>query len=140
MLHEIELFFLGTAAGMCLSLCFDLFRAFRKVKAHREWAVALEDLIFWILVSGTVFLMIQTFNKGVLRFYIFLGCGLGALFYFLTITRLVFPVFYTVFKVMKGILSKCCMIFEIIKKIFKNFVILPLKKIWEGIKMVCNNI
>ena len=125
---------------MGLSACLDLFRAFRKVKAHREWAVALEDLFFWILVSGTVFSLIQIFNKGVLRFYIFLGCGLGALFYFLTITRLIFPVFYVGFKMLKVILSKCCMIFEIIKKIFKNFVIFPLKKFWERIRILCNTI
>ena len=140
MIHEIELFYLGTATGMVLSMFFDLFRAFRKIIKHGEWAVALEDMLFWLAASGSLFFLIQVFNKGILRFYIFLGCGLGAICYYLTITRLIFPVFLIVFKMMKWILSKCCLIFEIIKKIFKNFVILPLKKIGEGIRIICNTI
>ena len=140
MIHEIELFFLGMAAGMSLSVVFDFFRAFRKSKTHTAWAVGLEDLFYWLLVSLTLFFLIQIFNQGVLRFYVFLGCGIGCMVYFLTITKLIFPLFLIVFKGIRRVLSKCCLIFEIIRKIFKNLIILPLKKIWEGIKIVINNI
>ena len=140
MFHEIELFFLGTGTGIGLSVLFDVLRAFRKCKRHREWSVALEDLFFWLIVSGTLFGLIQYYNRGVLRFYVFLGCGLGVLCYFLTITRLLFPVFVMAFTGLKWILYKCCLIFEKILKIIKNLFILPLKKIIEGIKILCNTI
>ena len=125
MIHEIELFFLGMAAGMSLSVVFDFFRAFRKSKTHTAWAVGLEDLFYWLLVSLTLFFLIQIFNQGVLRFSVFLGCGIGCMVYFLTITKLIFPVFFTIFKLIKQVLSKCCLFFGIIKKIIKKFIILP---------------
>ena len=125
---------------MLLASFFDVLRAFRKSKRHPEWAVSVEDFFFWLITAGTVFGLVEIFNKGVLRFYVFLGCAVGAAFYFLTITKLLFPVFLGVFKVIKWILSKCCLIFEKIKKIFKNLIILPLKKILESIKIILNNI
>ena len=140
MIHEIELFLLGAGTGMALSVLFDLLRAFRISKIHPGWAVALEDFFFWCIVSGTLFCLIQVFNKGVLRFYIYFGFVLGAVFYYLTITKLIFPVFLMVFKVIKYVLSKCCLIFGIILKIIKNLFILPLKKIWKGIKILYTNI
>lgn len=140
MLHEVELFLSGIGTGILLSVFFDLLRAFRKSKIHAEWAVALEDFFFWLISAGTLFWLVESFNKGVLRFYIFLGCAIGGILYFLTITKLVFPLFLIVFKGIKSILSKCCLIFEIIRKIFKNLIILPLKKIGESIKIVINNI
>ena len=105
-----------------------------------EVILYVEDFLFWLTASVSLFLLVQIGNKGVLRFYIFLGCGLGAVCYFLTITKLLFPVFLAFFRISGWILSKCCLIFEIIMKIIKIFLIFPLKKIWEGIKMVCNNI
>ena len=140
MLHEVELFLSGIGTGILLSVFFDLLRAFRKSKIHAEWAVALEDFLFWLFTAGTLFWLVESFNKGVLRFYIFLGCAIGGILYFLTITKLIFPLFLMAFKGTKRALSKCCLIFEIIRKIFKNLIILPLKKIWEGIKIVINNI
>lgn len=140
MLHEVELFVLGAGVGAVLSALFDLFRALRKTKVHPAWAVALEDFLFWLAASISLFLLIQIYNKGVIRFYIFLGCGIGAACYFLTITKLLFPMFLAFFRVLGWILSKCCLIFEIILKIIKNLLILPLKKILESIKMIYNNI
>ena len=140
MIHEIELFFRGIGTGMLLAAFFDFFRAFRKRKQHSNWAVSLEDFIFWLVAATVIFRLIKEFNHGVLRFYVFLGCGLGFGFYFLTITKLLFPAFCAFFFMFKWVLSKCCLIFEIIRKIFKNLIILPLKKVWEGIKIVRNNI
>jgi len=140
MLHEIELFLLGIGTGVFLAAFFDLLRAFRKIRPHPFWAVSLEDLFFWLITAGAIFSLVEIFNKGVLRFYVFFGCALGSLIYFLTITRLLFPVFFAAFQMMKRLLSKCCLIFEIIKKIFKNLIILPLKKVLESIKIIRNNI
>ena len=114
MLHEVELFMVGAGVGAALSAFLDLFRALRKYKVHPGWAVAVEDFLFWLTASVSLFLLVQIGNKGVLRFYIFLGCGLGAVCYFLTITKLLFPVFLAFFRVSGWILSKCCLIFEII--------------------------
>ncbi|MBE5956630.1 MAG: hypothetical protein E7253_09260 [Lachnospiraceae bacterium] len=138
--HEIRLFLLGTATGVLLSVFYDLFRALRRSKKHPDWAVAFEDLFFWLTAAGCIFILFQKFNKGVLRLYVFLGCMIGIFCYFQTITKLVFPVFLMIFKIIQGILYKCCLIFEIIRKIFKNFVILPLKNIWEKIRIIYNNI
>ena len=140
MLHEVELFIVGAGVGAALSAFLDLFRALRKCRVHPSWAVAVEDFLFWLTASVSLFLLVQIGNKGVLRFYIFLGCGLGAACYFLTITKLLLPVFLAFFRLLGWILSKCCLIFEIIRKIIKIFLIFPLKKIFESIKMVCNNI
>lgn len=140
MLHEVEVFLAGIGTGFLLSVFFDLLRAFRKSKIHAEWAVALEDFLFWLISAGTLFWLVESLNKGVLRFYIFLGCAIGGIFYYLTITKLVFPMFLVIFKGIRRVLSKCCLIFEIIRKIFKNLIILPLKKIWESIKIITNNI
>lgn len=140
MFHEVNLFLLGIVTGAVLSMLFDFFRALRKIKMHSVWAVAVEDIFFWLSVLVTLFLVIHIFNQGILRFYIFWGCVLGSCFYYLTIGKLVFPVLCMGFGMVKRILSQSFLIFVKFRKIFKNYVIFPLKNLWERIKILCNNI
>ena len=140
MWHEVNLFLLGAVTGMGLSAFFDLLRAFRKNKVHKEWAVAIEDVLFWLIVLGSLFFVVHVYNQGMIRFCIFLGCILGSYFYYLTIGKLVFLVFCCSFRVAKKIKFQCFLIFTKFRKIFNNFLILPLKNIWERIKILYTNI
>lgn len=140
MMHEVEMFCLGVAAGAVLSAFFDWMRALRRNITHPSWAVTLEDFVFWLTVTGTLFFLFEAFNKGVLRFYVFLGCGAGAGAYICIFTKIVFPVFFVFFKIVKWILIRVCKFFAKCKKIVKKMMILPLKNILEKIKIVRNNI
>ena len=134
------LFGLGVAAGIFLAAFYDLGRAFRKNVKHRNGAVAVEDGIFWLVTAGVLFGLLEKYNKGVLRFYVFLGCGVGICVYVLVLTRLFFPVFCSVLKAVFWMFGKLLLFWKKGKKIVKKLLILPLKNLWERIKIVRNNI
>lgn len=140
MTGEMMLFGLGVGAGVLLSALFDLSRAFRKNVKHSNGMVAAEDLMFWLAAACILFGILEKYNKGILRFYVFLGCGGGIWVYCLILTRVFFPLFFYFLKGMLWILGKIMYFFEIIMKIMEILLILPLKKLWERIRIIRNNI
>lgn len=140
MMHEIWMFGLGFGAGMFSALFYDFFRAVRKNISHSSIAVAIEDFIFWLVTTFVVLILFGKYNKGILRFYVFLGGGMGIWLYCLTVTRLVFPVFSWVVRVCAKIFGFIGGIFGKIKIFLKKLIIYPLKKVWERIKIIVNNI
>ena len=140
MMNEMMLFGLGAAAGAFLAAFYDMERAFRKNVKHHNGAVAVEDGIFWLVTAGVLFWLLERYNKGVLRFYVFLGCGAGICVYALILTHLFFPVFSLMWKGIVWLIGKLLLFWKKGKKIVKKLLILPLKNLWERIKIVRNNI
>ncbi len=84
---EIHLFTICLLLGGMLTLLYDGFRIFRILFQHRNWMIDIEDLMYWIFTAWMVFRTLFDYNQGILRGYAFLGMFLGALIYFLTISR-----------------------------------------------------
>ena len=105
-------FLFGAAGGVL----FDAFRALRRRVKSGTALVALEDILFWLLLSGLVFAFLYRVNNGQPRLFIFAGIALGSVLYLLTVSR------YVIF-LLSGIFGFFCKIFGFLRKI----IMLPLR-------------
>ena len=106
--NEVRIFGASVLCGILGGVVFDVFRALRiKIKSGTA-VVALEDILFWLVLSGIVFACIYRFNNGQLRWYIFLGILLGTIMYELTISSYIVAMF-------KKLLDFLCAVFKILK-------------------------
>ena len=108
--NEVYVFLGMVCLGACQGLLFDVFRIFRRVAKPGVVAVNVSDFLFWaasaVLITGG-FLF---FNNGQMRWYVFLGLFLGAVFYFLLLSK---HIIWGAVKIIAGFLG----IFHIFLKI-----------------------
>lgn len=67
--------------GIAITVVYDLFRIARNVIRHPYVIVAVEDIVFWIFVSVTLFLLLYHMNNGSLRWFAVFGLFVGMIFY-----------------------------------------------------------
>jgi len=73
-------------AGAVVGLLFDAYRVTRSLMTQRQLATAMTDLLYWIVVTPTVFAMLLAGNWGELRFYVLVGLTIGLVLYFQTLS------------------------------------------------------
>lgn len=78
-----EVYFLlySVCMGIIITFVYDLFRLLREVIPHKNLVVALEDIVFWIFTSVSLFLMLYTVNNGAVRWFSIAGALLGMVLY-----------------------------------------------------------
>lgn len=74
--------------GIIITFVYDNIRVLRRVIRHNTFFVSVEDLVFWIGVSLSIFLLQHRENAGVFRWFSVVGAFLGMLFYRKTVSRL----------------------------------------------------
>jgi len=82
---EFVLFLYAVCFGTRMAFIYDLLRIFRRVVGHNRFAMAFEDLLYWIWAGLQVFLMLYEYHNGNLRFYIIIGVCLGIFLYTVSI-------------------------------------------------------
>ncbi len=82
MTGEILLFARALWYGAALLAAYDCLRVLRRTVRHRGWAVAAEDLFYWIGAVFFIFAGLYRQNSGILRGYFFAGMALGMVLYF----------------------------------------------------------
>lgn len=80
---ELELALLGQAllAGAVICLIYDAIRVIRRILPHGIFWISVEDLLFGFMTGGWLFLKVCQVNDGIIRGYMILGIGAGALLY-----------------------------------------------------------
>jgi spore cortex biosynthesis protein YabQ len=74
--------------GLVMGMLYDTYRTMER-KCHLPiWLVWISDFFFWISCTFLVFGTLLRINEGVVRIYIFLGLGIGIIFYFLLFQRM----------------------------------------------------
>lgn len=73
--------------GIGVTFIYDFFRIFRKLIPHKNIAVSLEDIVFWIFCAISVFYLMHRESNGTLRWFAVLGGGLGMAAYKKVISR-----------------------------------------------------
>lgn len=84
---QLNLFIVYTLSGIIICIVFDFFRALRKSIKTSNLITYIEDTLFWILTGIFIFIIINKYSHGELRFYILAGMMLGAIIYYLTISK-----------------------------------------------------
>jgi spore cortex biosynthesis protein YabQ len=96
--NELRNFACSMGYGAIIVQLYDLYRMLRILWNHSTIAVAIEDLLFWFMTGCIIFHMMYTYDYGRVRFYFFLGMGIGMLSYYYTFSRF----FLYVVKKVKG--------------------------------------
>lgn len=92
--------------GIIYCLLYDILRALRRAKKFSDITVAVQDIIYFIIISPITFLYLLAATNGELRFYIFLGIFLGFLLFFYTVSRLWVAILKVCFSAIFGIFNK----------------------------------
>lgn len=108
--------------GMILMLAYDILRIIRIVLPHRSFFTGLEDMIYWLAVSGAVFVTLYRGNDGIIRWYAVAAIILAMLLFNLCISRFLVPVIGRLLRVPVDFLGKV------------------LQSIYKKVKIVCRSI
>lgn len=73
--------------GIIITFVYDWLRVARRVVRHRDFAVSIEDFLFWSWCFVMTFLMLYQENNGILRWFSVIGAALGMFLYRLTVGR-----------------------------------------------------
>ena len=107
MAHDVYALLGITVAAAIASLIFDLFRV---IKNNTKIPTAVMDILFWLAASVLMCAALLYFNNGILRGYEIIGAIIGALLYFLTISKPVIKLFTVIFKIFFEKLKFICKI------------------------------
>ena len=79
----MELVYFGSMVfyGVTVSLCYHLLLLFRAIIRHAAFVTDAEDILFFMAAGAMFFWAAYAQNYGILRWYAFLGAGIGCLAY-----------------------------------------------------------
>ena len=121
--------FLSTVlVGMVIGLFYDFFRVARKVAPHAGWAIQLEDVLFWIIATGSMFYFMLNRNFGEIRMFSIIGAAIGVVVYFSTVSRLVLTISVAVINFVKRVVAAAVRIITLPIRFLYNILAPPIKK------------
>ena len=123
--QQTALFLLSVVLGAGLGVVYDCFRVFRIVfpPASKKAAVAVEDIIFWLIYGFCVFCYSAVLARGQVRFFIVAGSLIGFVLYIVTIGN-------AVTGVIRRIVTAVC---KVLRKVYST-IIEPFVKI---LRIIC---
>ncbi len=86
---QFAVFFYTLVTGALAGFLFDIYSGIGQVLRLRRTGIMVGDIIFWLILTGLVFVVFLLYNQGKVRFFLFLGLGLGAWLYYQLCSRLV---------------------------------------------------
>lgn len=84
-----ELWLLGEAflLGILLMMVYDVLRFLRHLIPHHGMVMVVEDLLFWVIASLSIFYLLYLENAGRVRLYAIGGTALGMVLYYVLWAR-----------------------------------------------------
>lgn len=84
---DVRFFVAAVLLGILAALVYDLLRVWRRFHRQTLFLVSVQDFFYWFFLGFASFRLFYIYNAGIVRFFAFLGIGLGALFYMVTLGR-----------------------------------------------------
>ncbi len=78
---QCSFFLISVLWGVIILVIYDVLRIIRRIKKHKWFTIAAEDLLFWIFVAFLIFRLMYEQNNGIIRGFAVLGMGLGMVIY-----------------------------------------------------------
>lgn len=123
--HELYSFLFITLSGCILCAVYDFFKELIMPFYNKFLFVLFFDVIFWVFGVGFIWFCIISSNDGRLRFYQFLGCILGAILYFFSLSFVFRQIFKNIFKIirfiLKILLTPVRFLYKILLRVFFDF-------------------
>jgi len=137
---QAKLFLTTVLWGFGLAFFYDLIRVLRIAIKHKKLFIGLEDALYWIIVSLTMFFVMLSKSFGEVRLFCVIGVFIGMILYFIALSHLFLSVSEIVIKFIKKILWLLLEIvmtpFMLIYKIFRvpaRKTCVLTKKVWKKI-------
>lgn len=138
MSFQALLFLLMVVLGMLLGFVYDIIRILRRIINHFWLLVQLEDIIYWIVAAGIVFLIMLDKTYGEIRFFVLLGVFLGMIIYFIALSPIFMGVAMTIVSFIGKLFSRLFRIFMIPVRFFADLLRIPYKFIKKyRLKLKC---
>jgi spore cortex biosynthesis protein YabQ len=91
-------------SGASLGVLFDTYRAFIIELRVPRGLLPPMDLLYWILAAFLTFGILFLSNGGEIRFYVFVAIGMGMVFYFTLLSRVILRMFRAGIRLFKQML------------------------------------
>lgn len=91
--QQVQFILLMTISGMSLMAGYDMLRLIRWLFPHGKVSIAVEDLLYWAIVSVPVFYLFLEFHDGIIRWYGLVAVFSGIILYEYGLSR---PIRYRV--------------------------------------------
>ncbi len=78
---QCQFFLISVLWGAILLVVYDVLRIARRVKKHKWFTIAAEDLLYWLIAGFFIFRLMYEQNDGIIRGFAILGMGLGMVIY-----------------------------------------------------------
>lgn len=101
---DTSLFLYSIALGFLFGLFYELFRFFRLALPHPDFAVAVEDFLFFLPVTAVFLLFTYAFSEGVVRWFSVGGMGMGFFLYLETLGKILLFFSNTILRLVKTFL------------------------------------
>ena len=110
--HEVNYFQICVFYGFIFTFYYDVFRIIRRLIIHRDFIVALEDVVYGIFIGIRIFLLNYENNNGVVRIFMFLGLIIGSIIYHKIFSTTLVSVFSGVIAYFVDKIRKMLIIFQ----------------------------
>ncbi len=84
---DVRFFLTAVLLGACAAFVYDMLRVWRRFHKQTLFTVSVQDFFYWFVLGLAGFRLIYRYNAGTIRFFAFLGMGLGACVYAATLGR-----------------------------------------------------
>ena len=86
---QVKLFLLTILIGIASGFAYDIIKTMRKIFKHNNIFIQIEDFLYWIIVSSTMFLIMLNKNSGQIRGFCIGGVLFGMLLYNIILSKVV---------------------------------------------------
>lgn len=114
-MDEFYIFLIAINYGLILGGIYDFYRVFRHYSKPKKALTAIEDLLFWLIMTIIIFNFLLKKTDGIIRGFVLLGFIIGYIFYISLISKYSYILLKQLFGLIFTIIS------EIIKIIFYPF-------------------
>ena len=90
-------FLISCGVGIVYCLIYDVLRAIRKSCAVTDGTVFLQDIVYFVIISITTFMLLTALSNGEIRSYVIIGLLLGFLLCFCTFSKINLKVLVFIF-------------------------------------------
>ena len=101
---QVWLFLHTVLVGVAAGVFYDAFRVLRKTTPHSVFVVALEDFIFWAVVTLGIFYFMLNQTYGEIRVFSVIGAICGALIYLTTVSQFVVKISVQIVEFLKRVI------------------------------------
>lgn len=115
---EFYIFLIAINYGLIFGGIYDFYRVFRYFSKPKKILSAIEDLLFWIVITGLVFMFLVKQTDGIIRGFVLLGFIIGYIFYIKVISKFSYKLLKSIFQ----------LIFTLFSEIMK-IILYPFRKI-----------